>query len=116
MKQIAATAGEFVVSCAVICYDQEPSNELKRALNKFTKWVLSTVFAHCNVLTSRLNRSLEGIAKDCDELSRLNPFWRYLQQNVQKDALQGIRTRLNIAIELFQVCRLIVMLKPCAEQ
>ncbi|KAF8966660.1 tetratricopeptide repeat-containing protein [Flammula alnicola] len=85
MKQIAATAGEFVISCAVICSDRttEPSKELKRALNKFA-------------------RTLESIVVECDELSRLNPFWRYLQQNVQKGTLQGIGTRLNIAIELFQ--------------
>jgi predicted GNAT superfamily acetyltransferase len=39
MRQIAATAGEFAISCAVICSDRttEASNELKRALNKFTK-------------------------------------------------------------------------------
>ncbi|KAF8966689.1 tetratricopeptide repeat-containing protein, partial [Flammula alnicola] len=85
MKQITATAGEFVISCAVICSERttEPSKELKRALNKFT-------------------RTLESIVVECDELSRLNPFWRYLQQNVQKGTLQGIGTRLNIAIELFQ--------------
>ncbi|KAF8961753.1 tetratricopeptide repeat-containing protein [Flammula alnicola] len=85
MRQIAATAGEFVISCAVICSDRttEPSKELKRALNKFT-------------------RTLESIVVECDELSRLNPFWRYLQQNVQKGTLQGIGTRLNIAIGLFQ--------------
>ncbi|KAF8966679.1 tetratricopeptide repeat-containing protein [Flammula alnicola] len=85
MKQIAATAGEFVISCAVICSERttEPSKELKRALNKFT-------------------RTLESIVVECDELSRLNPFWRYLQQNVQMSTLQGIGTRLNIAIELFQ--------------
>ncbi|KAF8191183.1 tetratricopeptide repeat-containing protein [Pholiota molesta] len=86
MRQIAATAGEFVISCAVICSDRttEPSKELKRALNKFTK-------------------TLEGIAKDCDELSGLNPFWRYLQNNVQKGTLQGIRTNLDSAIKLFQI-------------
>ncbi|KAF8954224.1 hypothetical protein BDZ97DRAFT_1928594 [Flammula alnicola] len=85
MRQIAATAGEFVISCAVICSERttEPSKELKRALNKFT-------------------RTLESIVVECDELSRLNPFWRYLQQNVQKGTLQGIGTRLNTAIELFR--------------
>ncbi|KAF8190162.1 tetratricopeptide repeat-containing protein [Pholiota molesta] len=85
MRQIAATAGEFAISCAVICSDRttEASNELKRALNKFTK-------------------SLEGIAQDCDELTRQNRFWRYFQQNVQKDTLQGIRTRLDNAIKVFQ--------------
>ncbi|KAF8968449.1 hypothetical protein BDZ97DRAFT_2072848 [Flammula alnicola] len=84
MRQIAATAGEFVISCAVIFSERttEPSKELRRALNKFT-------------------RTLESIVVECDELSRLNPFWRYLQQNVQKGTLQGIGTRLNIAIELF---------------
>lgn len=39
MKEIAATAGEFAVSCAVVCSDRttELSNELKRSLNIFTK-------------------------------------------------------------------------------
>lgn len=39
MREIAATAGEFAVSCAVVCSDRttEPSNELKRSLNIFTK-------------------------------------------------------------------------------
>ncbi|KAF8191206.1 tetratricopeptide repeat-containing protein [Pholiota molesta] len=85
MRQMAATAGEFAVSCAVICSDRttEPSKELKRALNKFAK-------------------TLEDIAKECDELSRLNPFWRYLQNNMQKNALLGLQTKLKRAIETFQ--------------
>ncbi|KAF8191179.1 hypothetical protein BJ912DRAFT_925383 [Pholiota molesta] len=84
MRQIAATAGEFAISCAVICSDRttESSNELKRALKKFTK-------------------TLEGVAKDCDDLTRQNRFWRYFQQK-EKDTLQGIRTRLDNAIKLFQ--------------
>ncbi|KAF8191208.1 tetratricopeptide repeat-containing protein [Pholiota molesta] len=84
MRQIAATAGEFVVSCAVICSDCTTElPKLEQAQNKFTK-------------------KLGGIAKDCEELSRLNSFWRYLQNTTQKNDLQGIRTKLNIAIELFQ--------------
>jgi hypothetical protein len=50
-----------------------------------------------------LHRTLEDISEECDKLSRLNPFWRYLQQNVHTGNLQVIRTRLNGAIELFQV-------------
>ena len=40
MNQVAATAGEFVLSCAVICSESTagPSEKLKRALNEFTKW------------------------------------------------------------------------------
>jgi hypothetical protein len=104
MRQIAATAGEFVVSCAVTCSDCTTElPKLEQALNKFTKWVLLVVFADHNVLISFKNRKLGGIAKDCEELSRLNSFWRYLQNTTQKNDLQGIRTKLNIAIELFQV-------------
>jgi hypothetical protein len=104
MRQIAATAGEFVVSCAVICSDSTTElPKLEQALNKFTKWVLLVVFADCNVLISLSNRKLGGIAKDCEELSGLNWFRRYLQNTTHKNDLQGIRTKLNVAIELFQV-------------
>ncbi|KAF8191174.1 tetratricopeptide repeat-containing protein [Pholiota molesta] len=84
MRQIAATAGEFVVSCVVICSDGTAEfPKLEQALNKFAK-------------------KLGDIAKDCEEMSRHNSFWRYLQNTTQKDDLQGIQTKLNIAIELFQ--------------
>ena len=49
MKELAATAGEFAVSCAVLCSDpaKEPSIDLKRALNKFTKCVYAVAeFLH----------------------------------------------------------------------
>jgi cadmium resistance protein CadD (predicted permease) len=50
MRQIAATAGEFVVSCAVICSDSTTElPKLEQALNKFTKWVLTVIFADCNI-------------------------------------------------------------------
>ncbi|KIJ91625.1 hypothetical protein K443DRAFT_14224, partial [Laccaria amethystina LaAM-08-1] len=85
MKQVAATAGEFVVSCAVICSESTvgPSENLKRALNAFTN-------------------TLRSLAGECDKLSRLNLLSRYLQQSAHVDDLQAIRTRLNTAIQLFQ--------------
>ena len=106
MKQIAATAGEFVISFAIIYSDHtmEPSKEFNRALNKFAKWVTSVIFALGNILTGWLRRKLNTIAEECNKLSRLNPFWRYLQQSEDSGNLQAIRTRLNHAIELFQVC------------
>ncbi|KIJ96372.1 hypothetical protein K443DRAFT_73178, partial [Laccaria amethystina LaAM-08-1] len=85
MKQVAAIAGEFVVSCAVICSESTmgPSEKLKRALNEFTK-------------------TLESIAGECDTLSRLNLLSRYLKQSSHMGDLQAIRIRLNTAIQLFQ--------------
>ncbi|KIK00304.1 hypothetical protein K443DRAFT_66010, partial [Laccaria amethystina LaAM-08-1] len=85
MKQVAATAGEFVVSCAVICSESTvgPSENLKRALNAFTK-------------------TLGSLAGECDKLSRLNLLSRYLQQSAHMGDLQDIRIRLNAAIQLFQ--------------
>ena len=53
MEQVAATAGEFVVSCAVICSERAegPSDKLERALNEFTKWVTAVVSGNYIVLT-----------------------------------------------------------------
>ncbi|KAF8903428.1 tetratricopeptide repeat-containing protein [Gymnopilus junonius] len=85
MKEIAATAGEFVISCAVVCSESinGPSSELRRALNKFTK-------------------KLETIAQECSQLSNLGVFSRYFQQAAQAGDLQAVRMRLTNAIELFQ--------------
>ncbi|EDQ98767.1 tetratricopeptide repeat-containing protein [Laccaria bicolor S238N-H82] len=85
MNQVAATAGIFVVSCAVICSESTvgPSEKLKRALNEFIK-------------------TLGSIAGECDELSRRNLLSRYLQQSAHMGDLQAIRVRLNDAIQLFQ--------------
>ncbi|KIJ91635.1 hypothetical protein K443DRAFT_475600, partial [Laccaria amethystina LaAM-08-1] len=85
MTQVAATAGEFVVYCAVTCSEstEEPSEKLKRALNGFTK-------------------TLGSIAGECDKLSQRNLLSRYLEQSAHVDDLQAIRTRLNTAIQLFQ--------------
>ncbi|KIJ91377.1 hypothetical protein K443DRAFT_14445, partial [Laccaria amethystina LaAM-08-1] len=83
MKQVAATAGEFVVSCAVICSESKPSEQLKRSLNEFTK-------------------TLGSIAEECDKLSQRNLLSRYLQQSAHMGDLQEIRIRLNTAIQLFQ--------------
>ncbi|KAF8193024.1 tetratricopeptide repeat-containing protein [Pholiota molesta] len=48
-------------------------------------------------------KQIEATAgENCDELSKLNTLWRYLQNNVQKGTLQGIRTNLDSAIKLFQ--------------
>ena len=113
MKQVAATAGEFVVSCAVICSESTvgPSERLKRALNEFTKWVTGVVSGNYILLTRNLHRTLGSIAGDCDRLSRLNLLSRYLQQSAHMDDLHAIRIRLNAAIQLFQVCYVLVMSK-----
>jgi hypothetical protein len=113
MKQVAATAGEFVISCAVICSEseEEPSGKFKRALNGFTKWGTAVVSGNLIVLTRNLHRTLGSIAGECDKLSRLNLLSRYLQQSAHMDDLQAIRTRLNTAIQLFQVCYVLVMPK-----
>jgi len=110
MKQVAATAGEFVVSCAVICSESMvgPSKKLKRALNEFTKWVTAIVSRNFIVLTRNLHRTLGSIAGECDKLSRLNLLSRYLKQSAHMDDLQAIRIRLNNAIQLFQVCYVLV--------
>ena len=107
MKQVAATAGDFVVSCAVICSESAvgPSEKLKRALNEFTKWVTAVVSGnYIIVLTRNLHRTLRSIAGECDKLSRLNMLSRYLQSSAHMGDLQAIRVRLNTAIQLFQVC------------
>ncbi|KDR71376.1 hypothetical protein GALMADRAFT_144057, partial [Galerina marginata CBS 339.88] len=83
MRQIAATAGDFVVSCAVICSESTVGPSLEGALKTFSK-------------------ALRSIAEECDKLSQLNLFSRYLQQSGHMGDLQAIRTRLNIAIQLFQ--------------
>jgi hypothetical protein len=113
MKQVAATAGEFVVSCAVICSESTvgTSEQLKRALNEFTKWVTAAVSGNYVVLTRNLRRTLGSIAGECDKLSRLNLLSRYFQQSAHMGDLQAIRIRLNTAIQLFQVCYILVMPK-----
>ena len=113
MKEVAATAGEFVVSCAVICSESTtgPSEELKRSLNEFTKWLTAVVSGNCIVLTRNLLRTLRSIAGECDALSRTNLLSRYLQQSAHMGDLQAIRIRLNTAIQLFQVCYVLVMPK-----
>ena len=113
MKEVAATAGEFVVSCAVVCSESTvgPSEKLKRALNKFTMWVTAVVSGNCIVLTRNLHRTLGSIAGECDALSRTNLLSRYLQQSAHMGDLQAIRIRLNAAIQLFQVCYVLVMPK-----
>ena len=113
MKEVAATAGEFVVSCAVICSESTvgPSEKLKRALNKFTMWVTAVVSGNCIVLTRDLHRTLGSIATECDKLSQRSLLSRYLQQSAHMDDLQAIRIRLNNAIQLFQVCYILVMPK-----
>jgi hypothetical protein len=111
MKQVAATAGEFVVSCAVICSESKPSEQLKRSLNEFTKWGTAVVFGNNIVLTRNLHRTLGSIAEECDKLSQRNLLSRYLQQSAHMGDLQEIRIRLNTAIQLFQVCYILVMPK-----
>ncbi|KDR83220.1 hypothetical protein GALMADRAFT_874858 [Galerina marginata CBS 339.88] len=88
MRQIAATAGDFVVSCAVICSENTVAPLLEGALKKFQK-------------------SLRSIAEECEKFSRLGLLSRYLQQSGHKDDLQSIRTRLDTAIKLFQTETLI---------
>ena len=112
MKEVAATAGEFVVSCAVICSESTvgPSEKLKRALNEFTKWVTAVVSRNI-VLTRNLRRALGSIAGECDKLSQRSLLSRYLQQSAHMDDLQAIKIRLNNAIQLFQVCYVLVMPK-----
>ena len=113
MKQLAALAGEFVVSCAVICSERAvgPSDKLERTLNEFTKWVTAVVSGNYIVLTQNLHRTLRSIAEECDKLSKLKPFSRYLKQSAHMGDLQDIRKRLDYAIQLFQVCYFLVMLK-----
>ena len=113
MKEVAATAGEFVVSCAVICSESTvgPSEKLKRTLDEFTKWVTAVVSRKPFVLTRNLRRALGSIAGECDKLSQRSLLSRYLQQSAQMDDLQAIRIRLNNAIQLFQVCYVLAMPK-----
>ena len=113
MKEVAAIAGEFVVSCAVICSESTvgPSEKLKQALNKFTMSVTAVVSGNCIVLTRNLRRALGSIATECDELSQRSLLSRYLQQSPHMDDLQAIRLRLNTAIQLFQVCYVLLMPK-----
>jgi hypothetical protein len=113
MKQVAATAGEFVVSCAVICSESTvgPSENLKRALNAFTKWVTAVASRNYIVLTRNLHRTLGSLAGECDKLSRLNLLSRYLQQSAHMGDLQDIRIRLKAAIHLFQVRYVLVVPK-----
>ena len=113
MNHVAATAGEFVLSCAVICSESMvgPSEELKRALDEFTKWGKAFISGNYIVLTRNLHRTLGSIARECDKLSRLDLLSRYLRQSAQKGDLQAIRMRLNDAIQLFQVCYVLVMHK-----
>ena len=113
MKEVAATAGEFVVSCAVICSESTvgPSEKLKRTLNQFTKWGTAVVSRKPFALTRNLRRALGSIAGECDKLSQRSLLSRYLQQSAHMDDLQAIRIRLNNAIQLFQVCYVLVMPK-----
>ncbi|KDR77873.1 hypothetical protein GALMADRAFT_94379 [Galerina marginata CBS 339.88] len=64
--------------------------------------IMENEISKIKVLADRFYRTLQSIAWDCGELSRLHPFWRYLQQNVHSINLQAIKTRLMSAIELFQ--------------
>ena len=113
MNHVAATAGEFVLSCAVICSESMvgPSEEIKRALDEFTKCGKAFISGNYIVLTRNLHRTLGSIAGECDKLSRLDLLSRYLRQSAQKGDLQAIRMRLNDAIQLFQVCYVLVMHK-----
>ncbi|PPQ75964.1 hypothetical protein CVT26_005745, partial [Gymnopilus dilepis] len=85
MREIATIAGEFAVSCAIICSEspEGPSTEFKRSLDRFTK-------------------KLEGIARECIERSQIGLFSRYFQRNVHANDLQSIKTRLKSSIEIFQ--------------
>ncbi|KDR74898.1 hypothetical protein GALMADRAFT_566661 [Galerina marginata CBS 339.88] len=83
MRQVAATAGDFVVSCAVICSEGTVGPLLEGALKKFSK-------------------TLRSIAEECDKLSQLNLFSRYLQQSGHMGDLRSLRTDLYKAIKLFQ--------------
>ena len=113
MEEVAATAGEFVVSCTVVCSESTvgPSEKLKRALNKFTMWVTAVVSGNCIVLTRNLRRALGSIAGECDKLSQRSLLSRYLQQSAHMVDLKAIRIRLNNAIQMFQVCYILVMPK-----
>ncbi|KDR71353.1 hypothetical protein GALMADRAFT_144037 [Galerina marginata CBS 339.88] len=81
MRQIAATAGDFVVSCAVICSESMVGPSLEGALKTFSKLVTAAISTG---------------------YTQLNLFSRYLQQSGHMGDLQVIRTRLDVAIQLFQ--------------
>ena len=51
----------------------------------------------------RSDSKLENIAKQCDELSRRNVLWRFLQQGVDRNNLSSIKQDLQNAIQQFQV-------------
>ncbi|KDR83264.1 hypothetical protein GALMADRAFT_89121 [Galerina marginata CBS 339.88] len=87
MRQVAATAGDFVISCAVICSESTVGPLLEGTLKRFSK---------------ESYRTLRSIAEDCNKLSQLNLFSRYLQQSGHMGDLKVISTRLNAAIQLFQ--------------
>ncbi|KDR68409.1 hypothetical protein GALMADRAFT_1354407 [Galerina marginata CBS 339.88] len=104
MRQIAATAGEFVISCAVICSESTVGPLLEEIFK-----VGDSRYTTNYTLTRELYRSLRSIAEECDKFSQLNLFSRYLQQSAHKGDLQVIQTRLHTAIKLFQTETLIDM-------
>ncbi|PPQ73702.1 hypothetical protein CVT26_010857, partial [Gymnopilus dilepis] len=83
MKEIAARAGEFAVSCAVACSGKPVDGSEGRRLSRFTK-------------------ELKTIAEDCACLSRQGLFARYLRQEGHANDLRAIEKRLSHAITLFQ--------------
>ena len=49
------------------------------------------------------HRKLHDIAQQCDEISRRNVFWRFLQPRVDQDSLSGMKQDLQNAVAEFQV-------------
>ena len=49
------------------------------------------------------HRKLHDIAQQCNELSRRNVFWRFLQQGVDQNGLSGMKQDLQNAVVEFQV-------------
>ena len=49
------------------------------------------------------HRKLHDIVQQCNELSRRNVFWRFLQQGVDQNILSGIQQDLHNAVTEFQV-------------
>ena len=54
-------------------------------------------------LCLKSHSKLENIAEQCDELSRRNVLWRFLQQGVDQKSLSSIKQDLQSAVQQFQV-------------
>ncbi|PPQ70646.1 hypothetical protein CVT26_010068 [Gymnopilus dilepis] len=87
MMRIAATAGEFVASLAVISSAPQHTEEVQGKLE---------------ISMHQFSEALEEIANDCHKLSKRSTLSRMIQQTALMDELQALRERLTTAIQLFQ--------------